>query len=53
MARGSSVIVPCSLDTITRYGPSIRIGVENAVALDIDIGEQTHFALFGAPSKAA
>jgi acyl homoserine lactone synthase len=38
---------------ITRYGPSIRIGVENAVALDIDIGEQTHFALFGAPSKAA
>jgi acyl homoserine lactone synthase len=38
---------------ITRYGPPIRIGVENAVALDIDIGEQTHRALFGDMAKAA
>lgn len=38
---------------ITRYGPPIRIGVENAVALDIDIGEQTHAALFGEVSRAA
>jgi len=38
---------------ITRYGAPIRIGVENAVALDIDIGEQTHLALFGAIPKAA
>jgi len=32
---------------VTRYGPPIRIGVEAAVALDFDIGEQTHEALFG------
>jgi acyl homoserine lactone synthase len=38
---------------ITRYGPPIRIGVENAVALDIDIGAQTHRALFGDLAKAA
>lgn len=38
---------------VTRYGPPIRIGVENAVALDFDIGEQTHEALFGKISKAA
>ncbi|MRR50197.1 MAG: GNAT family N-acetyltransferase [Rhodocyclaceae bacterium] len=38
---------------ITRYGPPIRIGVENAVALDIDIGEKTHLALFGDMAKAA
>jgi acyl homoserine lactone synthase len=38
---------------ITRYGPPIRIGVENAVALDIDIGEQTHLALFGPVAEAA
>lgn len=38
---------------ITRYGPPIRIGVENAVALDIDIGAQTHRALFGELAKAA
>ena len=38
---------------ITRYGPPLRIGVENAVALDIDIGEQTHRALFGELAKAA
>ena len=38
---------------ITRYGPPIRIGVEKAVALDIDIGQQTHEALFGAIPRAA
>lgn len=38
---------------VMRYGPPIRIGVENAVALDIDIGDQTHEALFGALQKAA
>ena len=38
---------------ITRFGPPIRIGVENAVALDIDIGEQTHAALFGKPAQIA
>lgn len=32
---------------ITRFGPPIRIGVENSVALNIDLGEQTHTALFG------
>ena len=38
---------------VTRYGPPIRIGVENAVALDFDIGEQTHEALFGRILQAA
>lgn len=38
---------------VTRYGPPIRIGVEYAVALDFDIGEQTHEALFGKILKAA
>lgn len=38
---------------VTRYGPPIRIGVEIAVALDFDIGEQTHEALFGKILKAA
>lgn len=33
---------------ITRFGPPIQIGVENAVALKIDLGEQTRRALFGA-----
>lgn len=36
---------------ITRYGPPIRIGVENAVALSIDIGKQTHQALFDNPDR--
>lgn len=31
---------------ISRFGPPIRIGVENAVGLTIDLGEQTHQALF-------
>lgn len=39
--------------SITRFGPPIRIGVENAVALDFNIGEQTHEALFGKMRKAA
>lgn len=38
---------------VTRYGPPIRIGVENAVAINFDIGEQTHEALFGKIYKAA
>ncbi len=38
---------------VTRYGPQIRIGVENAVALGFDIGEQTHEALFGKIPQAA
>lgn len=38
---------------VTRYGPPIRIGVEVAVALDFDIGEQTHEALFGKILQAA
>ena len=38
---------------VTRYGPPKRIGVENAVALDFDIGEQTHEALFGKILRAA
>lgn len=38
---------------ITRFGPPIRIGVENAVAIDFDIGEQTHEALFGRVLEAA
>lgn len=38
---------------VTRFGPPMRIGVENAVALDFDIGEQTHEALFGKIPQAA
>lgn len=38
---------------VTRFGPPMRIGVENAVALNFDIGEQTHEALFGKMLKAA
>lgn len=38
---------------VTRFGPPIRIGVEIAVAIDFDIGEQTHEALFGKALKAA
>lgn len=38
---------------VTHYGPPIRIGVENAVALDFDIGEQIHEALFGKIPQAA
>jgi acyl homoserine lactone synthase len=32
---------------VDRFGPPMRIGVENTVALNIDIGEKTHEALFG------
>lgn len=38
---------------ITRCRPPIQISVERAVALNIDIGEQTHRALFGEFGKAA
>ena len=38
---------------VTRFGPPMRIGIENAVALDFDIGEQTHEALFGKMLQAA
>jgi acyl homoserine lactone synthase len=38
---------------VSRIGPPIRIGVENAVAVVFDIGEQTHNALFGDMQKAA
>lgn len=37
----------------TRFGPHMRIGVENAIALDIDLGEQTHQALFGRMPEVA
>lgn len=38
---------------IDRFGPPLRIGVENAIALDIDLGEKTHDALFGKLKHAA
>ncbi|MBY0575162.1 MAG: GNAT family N-acetyltransferase [Gallionellaceae bacterium] len=38
---------------VTRYGSPMRIGVEIAVALNFDIGEQTHEALFGKLLEAA
>ena len=36
-----------------RFGPPMRIGVENTVALTIEMSEQTHHALFGQVAKAA
>ena len=39
--------------TISRFGPPMKIGIETAVALDFDIGERTHEALFGKILKAA
>ncbi|WP_206995949.1 acyl-homoserine-lactone synthase [Trinickia mobilis] len=36
-----------------RFGPPIRIGVENAVALTIEVSEQTHLALFGQVEETA
>jgi acyl homoserine lactone synthase len=36
----------------SRFGPPIQIGVENAIALYVDI-EKTYLALFGGLSKAA
>ncbi len=38
---------------VTRFGPPLLIGVELSVALDIDLGKQTHSALFGKVSQAA
>jgi len=43
----------CAGLAVTRYGPPIRIGVEVAVALNFDIGEQTHEAMFGKIQQAA
>lgn len=37
----------------SRFGPPMRIGVENAVGLTIDLGEQTHHALFEHCAEAA
>lgn len=37
---------------ISRFGPPIRIGVENAVGLTIELGEQTHQALFEQVAEA-
>ncbi len=39
--------------TVSRFGPPIKIGVETAIAVDIDIGEQTHEVLFGKILQAA
>ncbi len=39
--------------TVSRFGPPVKTGIENAVALDIDIGEQTHRALFERLGNAA
>jgi acyl homoserine lactone synthase len=38
---------------VTRFGPPMRIGVENAVAICIDLNNQTHEALFGKMLNAA
>jgi acyl homoserine lactone synthase len=38
---------------IARLGPPQRIGVENAVALDIAMNQRTHTAMFGAMATAA
>jgi len=38
---------------VTRFGPCMRIGVENAVAVNFNIGKQTHEALFGKVREAA
>jgi acyl homoserine lactone synthase len=43
----------CAGIAVTRFGPPIKIGVENSVALEIDLGEQTHRALFGKVTQAA
>jgi acyl homoserine lactone synthase len=32
---------------VERFGPPLRVGTGNIVALDIDLGEDTHRALFG------
>lgn len=41
----------CAGISVARFGPTKRIGVENSVALSIDLGEQTHMALFGNVSE--
>lgn len=32
---------------MSRFGPPVRIGIEEAVALEIHLGQKTHVALFG------
>lgn len=39
--------------SVRRFGPPMLIGIEKSVALDIDLGEQTHKALFGKSLLAA
>jgi acyl homoserine lactone synthase len=46
-------LLRCAGVAVARFCPPIRIGVEHVVALDIDIGEQTHEALFGKIPQAA
>lgn len=43
----------CAGFAVSRYGPPVQIGMEDAVALDFDIGAQTREALFGGVSEAA
>jgi acyl homoserine lactone synthase len=38
---------------ISRIGPPLQIGVERAVALNIEMSQQTHTALFGSLAHAA
>lgn len=38
---------------LTRFGPPIRVGVENAIGLEIDLSKETRRALFGSLPKAA
>jgi len=38
---------------MSRFGPPMRIGAENAVALTIEMSKQTHHALFDQVAKAA
>jgi acyl homoserine lactone synthase len=46
-------LLRCAGIAVTRFGPPLRIGVENSVALNIDLGEQTHVALFGKITQVA
>lgn len=44
-------LLRCAGIAISRFGPPMKIGVENSVALSIDLGDKTHFALFGEQSN--
>ena len=50
---GIERMLRCAGIAVSRFGPPIRIGVENSVALNIDLGEQTHRALFGNATQVA